>query len=844
MKNLVKFPVLLLCLLILSSCNEDIGGSQEATVNLVFADETSSRSVTPNKSLNVYYYSLTIENTADKITISVPNISGSKSSYTAANMKTGTWTFTIDAYNSSSFRIGTGSVTQEIVSGTNYVSLAVAELDGSGTLNVQVTVSSDIKDALYATVYDYKLENVIIEKTALVTSEGSSVYSAAFPLSAGYYTLLIHDGEEQIDSTAARVIEGDSITYTCNYDYVAPLSVSIDNGDKTAYPGVIYKAEAVPSREGDYKYVWYLDEEVIAGATDSSLEYSIPLDLSEEIHTLKVQATSSDGSESCTISKDINVECLYEFELKETDTESYYKITGVKDKTITSVIIPETYNGIKITTLGNESFLGCSLLESVYMPYITTIAGGGYNDTLKKVLGAFYQCTSLTYVEMPNVVSIGNSAFRECGFKSITIPEGVTTIGSNAFNTNKSLKSLNTANVTKIEHAAFEYCALVSVELPEVTEIEWEGFKFCYNLKSFYAPKVTSIGSYAFDSCTQLVTVDMPALIGMQIYAFQDCYNLTEVKLPSLKGIANGAFEGCRSLKTLDLPEVTSVGEYAFSGCTVLEEINLPKLTWVREASFKGCKAITTISFPKVEEIEDSAFENCTGLTSINVSNATSIGNDAFSGCTGLTSVDIRNATTLGTSVFANCTALKSVTVSSKLTEIPAAFFAYCTSLISFTIPTTVTSIGYMAFYSCTSIKSLTIPSNVTEIEFEAFGKCTSLTSMTLPSKLTEISYKLFNGCTSLTTMTIPAKVTKIGHEAFMDCKVLASITIPAGVTEIEYSAFKNCYKLTKITFKNTRSKWNSITFGQNCFSSGATSCYVTTSENSSYRLNKSTGKI
>ena len=58
--------------------------------------------------------------------------------------------------------------------------------------------------------------------------------------------------------------------------------------------------------------------------------------------------------------------------------------------------------------------------------------------------GAFYGCSGLTNVTIPNgVTSIGNSAFDSCsGLTSITIPNTVTSIGGSAFTTCSSLSTI------------------------------------------------------------------------------------------------------------------------------------------------------------------------------------------------------------------------------------------------------------------------------------------------------------------------------------------------------------------------------------------------------------------
>ena len=79
-------------------------------------------------------------------------------------------------------------------------------------------------------------------------------------------------------------------------------------------------------------------------------------------------------------------------------------------------------------------FEGCSRLTSVTIPDGVTSIGGG----------AFQYCSSLTSVTIPDsVTSIGDYAFWGCSsLTGVTIPEGVTSIGDEAFSGCKNLKSL------------------------------------------------------------------------------------------------------------------------------------------------------------------------------------------------------------------------------------------------------------------------------------------------------------------------------------------------------------------------------------------------------------------
>ena len=88
---------------------------------------------------------------------------------------------------------------------------------------------------------------------------------------------------------------------------------------------------------------------------------------------------------------------------------------------------------------------------------------------------------------------------------SVTIPDGVTTIGGCAFRGCSSLASVTIPDgVTSISDWAFDGCSsLASVTIPDgVTTISYYAFDGCSSLASVTIPNsVTTIGYYAFRGC-------------------------------------------------------------------------------------------------------------------------------------------------------------------------------------------------------------------------------------------------------------------------------------------------------------------------------------------------------
>lgn len=108
--------------------------------------------------------------------------------------------------------------------------------------------------------------------------------------------------------------------------------------------------------------------------------------------------------------------------------------------------------GNRVTSIGSAAFYECTSLTSVTIPDSVTSIGSH----------AFIRCISLTSVTIPDsVTSIGSSAFDSCSsLASVTIPDSVTSIGSFAFYNCTSLTSITIPNsVTSIGSHAFYYCS-------------------------------------------------------------------------------------------------------------------------------------------------------------------------------------------------------------------------------------------------------------------------------------------------------------------------------------------------------------------------------------------------
>ena len=465
-------------------------------------------------------------------------------------------------------------------------------------------------------------------------------------------------------------------------------------------------------------------------------------------------------------------------------------------------------NNVEVTCRGSYfSEYDNEYSGAVSIPKTVTYDGTTYSVT-SIGFSAFYGCTSLTSITIPNsVTSIDDYAFSNCnGLTIITIPSSVTSIGEGPFsgtgiyndesNWENSVLYIDNCLIGAKESISGSYTIKENTRL-----IADDAFSRCYSLTSVtIGNSVTNIGRSTFADCYSLMSMIVES--GNTVYdSRENCNAIIETA-------SNTLIAGCQN--TIIPNSVTSIGEYAFYACHPLTSITIPNsVTSIGDYAFSGCYSLTSITIPNsVTSIGHSAFSGCSSLTSITIPNSvTSIGDYAFSGCYSLTSITIPNSvTSIGHSAFSGCSSLTSMVVESGNSTYDSrencnaiietasnTLIAGCQNTI---IPNNVISIGVQAFCGC-SFTSVTIPNSVTSIGDGAFNWCGSLTSVTIPNSVTSIGEQAFCGC-SFTSVTIPNSVTSIGIHAFAECTSLDSVTCLAMTPPaLGSSVFSNCKQST-----------------------------------------------
>lgn len=174
-------------------------------------------------------------------------------------------------------------------------------------------------------------------------------------------------------------------------------------------------------------------------------------------------------------------------------------------------LLPATALAVDIVKSGT---CGAEVTWTLDSEGVLTISGIGAMKEYGPYKAPWYGSSSRvkSAVIAEGVTSIGSSAFDDCtSLTSVTIPDSVTSIGDDAFYDCTSLTSVTIPDsVTSIGDGAFASCtSLTSVTIPDgVTSIGEQAFYYCTSLTSVTILNgVTSIGSYAFVGCTSLTDV-------------------------------------------------------------------------------------------------------------------------------------------------------------------------------------------------------------------------------------------------------------------------------------------------------------------------------------------------
>ena len=312
----------------------------------------------------------------------------------------------------------------------------------------------------------------------------------------------------------------------------------------------------------------------------------------------------------------------------------------------TKIIISEG-----ITHIYSDAFRCCDKLESAQLPSTVRVIDNG----------AFYGCSRLReinvakgcekYCSYDGVLYTKDYEWLACcpaAKTSVTIPNGVKCIITEAFLNSQITSVALPESLTEISLRAFKGSKLKSIHLPRnVKYVGYDAFSGCGGFESI---SVDSGSSYFCAADGVLYNKDKTALVlcpvNRKSLTLPDTVRfikdgacsetkLESVTIPdSVTDIYRCAFRNCASLKSVKLSKnIKSVGEFAFSHCTSLKKITIPGgVKTIGEFMFWGCTSLAGVNIGNgVEQIGKEAFFGCESLKSVKIPlSVTSIGDHAL----------------------------------------------------------------------------------------------------------------------------------------------------------------------------------------------------------------------
>jgi len=312
-------------------------------------------------------------------------------------------------------------------------------------------------------------------------------------------------------------------------------------------------------------------------------------------------------------------------------------ITGLKESVSdTSIVIPETINGMPVTAIGAKAFESTSITGIKIGENIKVLGKQAFSEckNLKSAIWnckcnaipdyCFYRCTKLKHFDFSAIKKVGQYAFRESGLQEVCLPKNIEILECGTFSRCNGLRSV-TWNCK---------CDVIPADC----------FYECTNLKQFDFSGIEKIGKHAFEG-SGLQEVNLPENINVVLVgAFERCGELQSATWShKCELIPSNCFEGCLKLTKFNFANAKRIGQSAFRN-SGLQEVRLAKnIKNVYDSAFYECRKLQFVEWNcQRDVIPDTCFARCSSLKEFDLSNVRKIGERAFI-YSGLTSVTLRN---------------------------------------------------------------------------------------------------------------------------------------------------------------------------------------------------------
>ncbi|MCH5219992.1 MAG: leucine-rich repeat protein [Muribaculaceae bacterium] len=443
---------------------------------------------------------------------------------------------------------------------------------------------------------------------------------------------------------------------------------------------------------------------------------------------------------------------------------------GKYASTVTKITLPSTLETIGILSQNITSY---------------------YNSSNNEALGAFSNCSNLSEIEFATnsrLKIIGDESFLNCAMlKSVTIPEGVTTIGDFAFLGCKDVDFTLPQSLQIIGKEVFGdyYSSKNNVTIKNIPSglmyIGDSAFRWC-RLPSTVelGQSIREIGSAAFGGCTGVYQVKINLNKDCKV---QSPFSQTGIDMLTVEAgctyVPGSLFQNNTTLSIIKFeePDATTppltIGDYAFSKCTALTLDELPmRVDSIGSRAFEYVKLPQEFSTGNVRYIGSEAFYGATGIETLVMAEPLEYcGSRAFAYITSLTNLKLLSHNLQYANGCFKEPQTLSVFVGQNVQRIPKDFFSSLgtgNNHITFEsraetqTPLTIESDAFaFCFFS-----KIIFPDTKTIIEDSAF-MYSYVDGVQLGKGTESIGYRAFFTAFNVNEINIPASVTTIGDEAF-----------------------------------------------------------------------------
>ncbi len=411
-----------------------------------------------------------------------------------------------------------------------------------------------------------------------------------------------------------------------------------------------------------------------------------------------------------------------------------------------------------ITSIGYQAFYGCTELTELNIPNEVNDINSTSFDGCTGITKLSYYANKSYYLSLPNVSeliikgsgNLSNISFDKSYISKVSISDGISYISDSVFDECFNLSNIfvddNNLNYSSVDGILYNKEKTKLLKYPannsqttitidaSINDIATDAFKDCNNLVNINVDtnnaSYTSVDGILYNK-DKTVLIRCPSANNLSTISVSD----------TVVSIYNFGFRNCSNLETVTLPNtITSIGERVFEYCTNLSSINIPDgITEIPSFAFNGCSSLPNISFPSnISYIRSYAFGECDSITELELPSNINYDTNAFYSCKGVKKLTIDvTKSKLGT--FPNVEELH-LTGTGSMYSYGLWDRPWGENVKSVIIDNTLTSISNSAFWNINSINSITIPNSIQFVDWGAFWSWSSSQTINIDNTSSYVS--------------------------------------------------------------------------------------------------------